>query len=86
VESSDEVARDRRATEDTRHDLTHRRGSHDVQIQEVIVVVLHALFNKQMPLFVSEVPPQWILCVIAIGLIAWIELSARQLSSAGRLA
>jgi uncharacterized protein len=52
----------------------------------LIVVVLHALFNEQVPLFVSPVPPQWILCALAIGLIAWIELSARRVTGAGRIA
>jgi membrane protease YdiL (CAAX protease family) len=46
----------------------------------LIIVVLHALFNDQAPIFVSPIPPQWILCVLAIGVIAWIELAARRLS------
>jgi membrane protease YdiL (CAAX protease family) len=43
----------------------------------MILVVLHTLFNDQAALFISPVPPQWIFCVLAIGAIVWIELSAR---------
>jgi len=43
----------------------------------LILVVLHTLFNDQLPLFVSPLPPQWIFCVLAVGAILWIELSAR---------
>jgi uncharacterized protein len=40
----------------------------------LIVVVLHTLFNDQEPLFASPIPPQWILCVLVIGVVIWIEL------------
>ena len=43
----------------------------------LIVVALHALFNTQAPLVGSPVPPQWILCILVAGVIAWIELDAR---------
>jgi len=43
----------------------------------LILVVLHTLFNEQAPLFVSPVPTQWILCVLVIAVVAWIEVSAR---------
>jgi membrane protease YdiL (CAAX protease family) len=46
----------------------------------LIIVVLHTLFNDQAPLFASPVPAQWILCVLTIGVIMWIELAARRLS------
>ncbi|HSR96185.1 MAG TPA: CPBP family glutamic-type intramembrane protease [Kofleriaceae bacterium] len=44
----------------------------------MFLIVLHTLFNDQVPLFVSPVPSQWLFCMLAIGAIVWIELSARR--------
>jgi membrane protease YdiL (CAAX protease family) len=46
----------------------------------LILVVLHTLFNDQASIVRSPVPSQWILCVLAIGVIAWIEVTARRRS------
>jgi hypothetical protein len=43
----------------------------------MVLVVLHTRFNDQLPRFVSPLPPQCILCVLAVGAIVWIEVSAR---------
>lgn len=42
-----------------------------------LVIVLHALFNYCPPFVASPVPVQWILCVVVVGVVAWIELEAR---------
>lgn len=43
----------------------------------LVVVALHAAFNHPVPLVASPVHAQWVLAVIVLCMIAWMELQAR---------